>query len=209
MDFDKLVTSLFPSSVRFSSLREMSDHTEGRWYRYPGATEPPVYGQVAQRVFVMCWTLNDPSSEAVWSEYTTPAKGIALKTTFGELRRQYHNNIAGPLHMYVGKVRYTDFPLTITPSTDTETVVRDICGIATTKSIRFEWENEVRAIAVQASEDDPWDCVLGTIDICDLIDDVIICRDAEPWLEQAVHQVLKYRAKAPSHLYASILEKDD
>ena len=208
MDFDKLVANLFPSSVMFSSLRLMSDHTEGRWYQYPGTTEPSIYREVVDRTFVMCWTLNEPSSGKVWSEYTKPSKGIALATTFGKLKREYHYTRAGPLVMVVGKVQYTDYPITLNPSSSVETVSQDIVGIATTKSSRFEWENEVRAIAAQTVEDAPWECVIGTMDIFDLVDDVVICPDAEPWLGGALERVLKYRAKAPqNHMYASVLKQ--
>ena len=67
----------FQAVVMFSSLRLMSDHTEGRWYQYPGTTEPSIYREVVDRTFVMCWTLNEPSSEKMWSEYTKQSKGIA------------------------------------------------------------------------------------------------------------------------------------
>ena len=208
MDFDKLVTNLFPSAMMFSSFRLMSDHTEGRWYRYPGLAEPYIYGEVANRTFVMCWTLNDPSSKKAWVEYTTPSKGLALQTTFGKLKREYHGNCSGPLMMFVGKVRYTENPITVSPSSDIATVAQDIVNIATTKSSRFEWENEVRAIAVQTVEDAPWECVIGTMDIFDLVNEVSVCPDAEPWLEDALERVLKYRAKAPkNHMYASVLKQ--
>ena len=208
MDIDKFVANLFPSSMMFSSFKLMSDHTEGRWYRYPGETEPHIYGEVANRTFVMCWTLNGPSSEKPWIEYTTRSKGIALQTTFGKLKQEYHGNRAGPLMMFVGKVRYEDDPITLTPSSDTATVAKDIVNIATTKSSRFRWENEVRAIAVQSVEDEPWECVIGTMDIFDLVDEISVCPDAEPWLEEALERVLKYRAKASrNHMYASVLRQ--
>ena len=205
MDFDKLVTNLFPSSAIFTSLQTMADHTEGQWYRYIEATEPSIYREVRQRTYIMCWTLNDPSTNRAWSEYTTPRKGVALKTTFGKLRQEYHGNGAGPIQTYVSKVHYTENPFAVAPSFDMATVARDIIKIATTKSSSFQWENEVRVIAVQTTEaEDPWKFVLGTIDIDDLVDDVSVCPDAEPWLDTALQQVLKFRTKAPNHCYAAI-----
>ena len=205
MDFDKFAISLFPTSMRFASFKSMSDHTEGRWYRYPGATEPYIYGEVANRTFVMCWTLNDPSSTQPWKAYTTPSKGIVLQTTFGKLRQEYHSNRAGPIMMFVEQVRYTDNPITVTPSPDLATTSKDILDIATTKSSSFAWEKEVRAIAVQTNEDAPWDCVLGSMETFDLIDDISICPDAEPWLQDTLDRVLKHRVTVRNHMYASVL----
>jgi len=206
MDFDKLVANLFPCSMMFSSFRSMSDHTEGRWYRYPGIEEPSIYREVANRTFVMCWTLNDPSSVEPWTQYTTPRKGIALQTTFGKLKLEYHGNRAGPLIMFVSTVGYTDNPIIVTPSSDIATVSNDIARIATTKSSRFEWEQEVRAIAVQTVEDEPWECVIGTMELFDLVDEISVCPDPEPWLEDTLERVMKYRVKASrNHMYASVL----
>ena len=205
MDFDKFVASLFPSTLRFSSFSAMADHTEGRWYRFPGEHESADYRKVATHIYVNCWTLNDPSSGRPWEEYTTPSKGIALASTFGKLRHEYHANNTDDIQPYVSKVRYTDDPLLVTPSSDIAVVAEDIATIAITKSSHFSWENEVRIIAVQTNGDaPPWDSLIGTINVSDLVDDILVFPDAEPWLEETLKRVVQKQPSCPNHMYAAI-----
>ena len=210
MDFDKFVASLFPSTMRFSSFAAMADHTEGRWYRFPGEHEPTVYTRVATHTYVNCWTLNNPSVDRIWKQYTTPSKGIALASTFGRLKQEYHYRNADEIQTYVSKVRYTDHPLLVTPSSDIAVVATDIVDVATTKSSRFSWEDEVRIIAVQVQDGPPWDSVIGTMIVTDLVDDILVCQDAEPWLKGTLQRVLQKQPVCPNHLYAAIsAPKDD
>lgn len=205
MDFDKFVASLFPSMLRFSSFTAMADHTEGRWYRFPRDDEPAAYRQIATHTYVNCWTLNDPSSTRSWKEYTTPTKGIALVSTFGKLYQQYHSNITEETQTYVSRVRYTDDPLSVTPSSDIAVVARDFIAIATTKSSRFLWENEVRIIAVQTNgASPPWDSIIGSINVSDLVDDIVVCPDAEPWLEETLDRLGRLHPHRRNHLFAAI-----
>ena len=207
MDFDILVSLLFPTVMRFSSLRSMIDHTEGRWYVFPSVENPTIYQQVVDRTFVLCWTLNDPTSKKVWSEYTTPSKGIALETTFGKLKQKYRNNsVVPPLHLGVEEVQYTEYPIILTPSSEIATVTENILDIAKTKANRFAWEKEVRVIATQTEEEAHWDCVYGSMDVLHLTNNIHTCPDAEPWLELALERVLKARrVVARNHVYFSII----
>ena len=55
-------------------------------------------------VHVNCWHQNSHESEAMWTQYASKERGIALRTTFESLR----DSFVGDEPIYVGEVQYFD-----------------------------------------------------------------------------------------------------
>src|ERR1700730_17975937 len=49
------------------------------------------------RTFVSCWHLNEGESAAMWKIYSQHKEGIAIRTTFGDLKRCFTKN-GPPVH---------------------------------------------------------------------------------------------------------------
>lgn len=92
-----------------------------------------------QRVFVNCWIKSAHEQSTMWAAYAAGGKGVAIKTTVGELIDCYRGN----LHINILDVRYIDHKIqSVQPEGEPINVLR----FFSTKRIFYESEQELRLV---------------------------------------------------------------
>lgn len=105
------------------------------------------YSLIAKSTLVNCWHASPHESEAMWKLYGESHKGIAIRSTVGDLRKALEGaqQIDWVEKMFLGQVKYLDYA-------DPEITPKDclVGGIMTPllKRISFAHEKEVRAFFV-------------------------------------------------------------
>jgi hypothetical protein len=149
MDLPKLVWLLDREALYFSRADLLGDPHEGALpeanrkaqdefasapnFQWAPGIDPdrPSAITVAQ-TFVSCWNMSDHESASLWQVY---GKGVAIQTTYGELR----SSLTCPERVYIGKVRYIDYRDDSFPA---DNAFRPLLH----KRLYFENERELRAM---------------------------------------------------------------
>ncbi len=130
MDFPKFVHILDSKGLYFNRSDKFKDPFEGMLSNYNEGAWPEVYKEwgngtelspntikvfkqsdqlklrVRQEAFVSCWHINKYESAAMWDLYTKAGYGIAIKSTYGKLRRSF----IGDQHpSIIGNIKYIDY----------------------------------------------------------------------------------------------------
>ena len=159
-----------------------------RWAQVAGRNER-VFTLGREIVCVSCWHVNPVESAGMWRLYAALGEGIAIKTTFEDLRRSF---IREEPTVLGGMVRYVDFE----SYRPTEWNVIDW---ATLKRTSFEHEREFRAIVMPLT----WPAPAGLavpVDLDNLIAGVYVSPAAVPWYANLVRRVCaRYDLKAEVH----------
>ena len=127
---------------------------------------------------VNCWHISDVESAAMWKVYSGD-RGIAVKTTLGDLKRSFAPD-QRPVYFY--EVEYLDF------SDTAGSTLPFHSGYAKRKS--FAHERELRACAF-VSEGDTTPGAFGAVDLDALINSVFVAPECEPWIRDVVEGVLR------------------
>lgn len=105
------------------------------------------YSVIAKSTLVNCWHASPHESEAMWKLYGESHKGVAIRSTVGDLRKALEGaqQIDWVQKMFLGQVRYLDYA-------DPGITPKDclVGGIMTPllKRISFAHEKEIRAFFV-------------------------------------------------------------
>ncbi|MGA3082570.1 MAG: hypothetical protein ABSD44_14555 [Terracidiphilus sp.] len=91
-----------------------------------------------QIIFVNCWHINEHESAAMWKLYLQSSEGVAIRSTFGRLKKSMRN---AHQSIEVGKVEYLDYQ-----TARVETAIMDMMALSMRKRKSFEHEQELRAI---------------------------------------------------------------
>jgi len=204
VDFTKFVSLLEKEALFFSNVANFSDPFEGT---YPTGNLNMVPEEDRSRVqafsksvedilFVNCWHLSKFESAAMWRIYSAWDRGIAIKSTVDGLSK----SLICDANVYVGAVSYIDY------GTE-ETEWGNAFVPYLTKRKSFEYEQEVRAITMNAVPHDTER--LGTsaewtgtgiyfqVELDLLIEEVLVAPQAEDWFVDLVQSVVKrYGLKA-------------
>jgi hypothetical protein len=127
--------------------------------------------------YVSCWHENETESEALWRLYCPPpTAGIALLTTFADLKRAFDDDLS----IRIGRVKYIDFRTQFAGPNDA--IFR--------KRKSLQHEQEVRAVVRERAEDD---CtgLIRQVDLSALIKEVVVSPFSPAWLESIVSDLLK------------------
>ncbi len=90
--------------------------------------------------FVNCWHINEIESSAMWDVYCGRGNGIAIKSTFGRLKRAFDKF---EKNVYIGKVNYDiDY---IDPNNQGISE-KNLFNYVLNKQKFFEYENELRCV---------------------------------------------------------------
>ncbi|MDE2867187.1 MAG: hypothetical protein OXN91_00945 [Chloroflexota bacterium] len=196
-DFTKFVSLLEKKALFFSKAANFPDHFEGS---YPTGNlelvseehRPQVQAHArsfGQNLFVNCWHMNDFESEAMWKVYSAWDRGIAIRTTVGNLA----TSLTCEADVYIGAVNYVDF--------STERIDEGNVFLPhLTKRTSFEYEREVRAVTLNAVPDDTewlgksaeWiqTGIYYSVDTNALIGEVFISPESEDWFVDLVRAVV-------------------
>ena len=145
----------------------------------------------ADVIFVNCWHLSDVESAAMWRLYSAWDRGIAIRTTVKGLT----SSLTCAEDIYIGAVKYIDYG-------STQEIDRsNIFSPYLTKRKSFEYEQEVRAITMNAGPDDAdrlgtsaeWieTGIYYSVDLDVLVDEVLVAPQSEDWFVDLVQAVVK------------------
>jgi hypothetical protein len=96
-----------------------------------------------QHYYVSCWHVNDAVNARMWPAYTTSTEAVAIRTSYRLLRASL------PPFVEIGMVRYIDYRSADLPS-------MNILQRITHKDLRFDFEEELRAVAMRPASHEPW-----------------------------------------------------
>ena len=219
MDFTKFVSLLSTQALYFPRADRLGDPFEGSWPKLNvqnrqrlieilGASDPVLASKGLSSVtrkhttwtYINCWHCSDYESAAMWKVYVNAEQGIAIQTTYTQLR-----DCLGAVpneQIYYGRVRYLDYSTQYTPHQ------AQLAPFAC-KRKSFEHEKEVRAVILRlpnqvvssqehADEIDTAEGLPIRVDLTNLIQGVFVAPNAPTWLLSLVEDVSqKYNLSAP------------
>jgi len=162
MDYFKLESMLQRNSVFFSRADKQTDKLEGeylsnmlieleRCWGNPKSDDGKSYTfyewhtkkEIPSRL-LSCWSLGSHESKRRWSDYTTSAESIAIRSTIGRLKGCFTKKRNGEPVVKIGKIRYGDEENQL-PLSHHEWKVDYFLYPFFAKKESYRWENEVRA----------------------------------------------------------------
>lgn len=194
LDFAKFVSLLERRELHFARTDKLGDPFEG--------TYPKRSWTLAQRsgeglaeiakiyrssILVDCWHQSDYESEAMWRLYADWRRGLAIQTTFLDMRESY----IGPEPISAGSVRYIDY------ETDQIDLFSHLQPYRT-KRRSFKHEQEVRALSDLTEIEDGRAISSGEehavgryyrVDVNRLVNEVVVAPNAAPWFVDLVKAV--------------------
>lgn len=114
MDLPKLIFLLDNCKLYLTAINELDDPHEGSVTRvcherlknsWPFEQTDIWRKEVRNNSFVCCWSLSNSESEAMWQLYCGHDQGVAIQTTYRQLR----NSIPKDHRLGIGVVRYLDY----------------------------------------------------------------------------------------------------
>jgi hypothetical protein len=204
MDLSKFIAILASRSLYFARADLLGDPFEGSYtmqsleildtqHRVYGVTEMLSEGarrlreQRRKEHVISCWHLNRHESAAMWSLYLKSSEGLAIQSTYANLRDCFE--FEHPV--YLGAVDYIDYK---TEAFETGNAFVPFV----TKRKSFEHEREVRAIVSCSSiNPDQSGRPLTTggasikVNLEKLVNAVYVAPTAPTWFLEVVHQTIK------------------
>jgi hypothetical protein len=210
MDLARFLALLERRALFFSSIRHFAD-------RFEAALTPALLARLShegeQRVstvrhwnlasYVNCWNEDSSESVALWSLYTSPAGGVAIKSSVKSILASLApRDEASPRdELYIGRVQYIDYETGDIPDDN-------MFRLLLHKRTPYRFEREVRLIAWprllvdRASEmrPDAWYEAVGSIappgydvgvDPNALIEAVVVAPAAPGWLLELVQAICR------------------
>jgi hypothetical protein len=223
MDFTKFLDLLETGYLWFSHLNKMDDKYEGALTKpvverirviqrgieeAGGANANPHLAQYLSRQMrdsccVSCWHMNPHESAAMWKQYLKSDEGVAVRTTFAEMKRAFAET---PDLIFPAVVKYLDYATEDYPLHN-----GFFCVVHKRKS--FEHESEVRLV---------WWCTADqnarlpdvpargpggeyllpgraiNVDVPALVQQVYVSPTSQTWFKELVEKVVKrYKLTCP------------
>lgn len=94
------------------------------------------------QLYVNCWHLGNPESEAMWRLYCPGNNGVALQTSYSKLVKSIENDS----ELYIGRVTYIDYESQGFP-------LDNVFYPVMHKRISFAHEQEVRLVKIRVPDD--------------------------------------------------------
>jgi hypothetical protein len=146
---------------------------------------------VFRGTLVSCWYKSDHQSEAMWKLYSDQYKGVAIRTTVGDLEDALLNADSEARKVYIGQVKYIDYDdSNLTPKDCT----MDGHIVPMLKRISFSHEQEVRAFFIGDADYSNFESFLPSsrslsVDVNKLIKTVYISPYAKAPFPQSVRAI--------------------
>lgn len=203
LDFTKFVSLLEKRALHFARTDKLGDPFEGSYPRrnlrlsQASRAELKAIGEINQSsILVDCWHWSGYESEAMWKLYADWERGIAIRTTFRDMRESFTCSE----DIFVASIRYIDYE---TGEMDLSVPLEPYI----TKRQSFEYEREVRAISVLTEYENEQpvssgekyaDGVYYEVNLNRLIGEVLVAPRAAPWFFELVESVTdRYGVSAP------------
>ena len=192
MGFTKFVSLLEKQALFFSRADLLGDRFEGSVPAHssvafpenmkPGPLQvfPVDLRKIPLMTYVNCWNGCEFESEAMWRFYATESDGIAIKTSFKDLK----DALVGDEKIHVSKIQYKNYRTDSVPFGN---------GIAPYlhKRISFQYEEEVRALTFRVNDKDkqPPNGFYHKVDINKLIGEIVVAPLAKDWFIELVQSL--------------------
>lgn len=153
---------------------------------------------------VNCWHQNDTENYAMWQIYAKGDFGIALQTTYKDLKQAFSN---ADESIFIGKVKYFD------EAGESIAIQNNFRAFLTKRKI-YAYENEVRCCHLLTDDFSkpynwqPDDCN-GTfikVDLQQLIQRVYIYPNSPAWFRNVVEDINEKYAIHPEIIHSSVFE---
>jgi hypothetical protein len=208
MGIDKFLHLITTKKLFFCRLSKMTDKFEGslpkdnftkRLNQLSKNQDKDVFETARQErmelekfknyTFVNCWSIGREESYALWKIYLQgSACGVAIKSTVSKLRKSIES-VSDEVSFYLGKVNYTNF-IKEDPLTQ--------LSLTTTKSLYYEYENELRAFFITDETVEKSNKILSLIpgwnveiDINILIDQIYISPFTGSWFKDSFIDIIE------------------
>lgn len=150
---------------------------------------------IRKNSFLNCWFEGSYESVAMWKLYASgrDAKGVAIKTTVGRLKKAIGRIVE------IGRISYVDYSKEW-PNAN-EALWR--------KRLSFEYEHEVRVRVITDGglSPTPPEFMLLLVDLDVLIESVFVSPMAEPWFKEVVVDVLQKYGLKKEVFYSALDDK--
>jgi hypothetical protein len=145
MDVARFVALLERRALFFSSIRAFPDRFEGSLTpdlvaQFEGSQVLEEWRHWPLITYVNCWNEEPHENVALWSMYTSPSGGVAIRSSPSRIRTAIEPDDSGPEpadELYMGRVRYVDYSAASIPSDNTNWPVVH-------KRLAYRFEHEVR-----------------------------------------------------------------
>ncbi|MDR8394583.1 DUF2971 domain-containing protein [Aliifodinibius sp. S!AR15-10] len=211
MDFTKLVSLISKEALFFARADKFDDPFEGSWpkknvegrkehfkKRFETENSDKNLSDNISRMqktmltftAINCWHQNDHESAAMWKSYLKSNEGIAVQTSFQDLKECLDQESEHDI--FLGKVKYIDYQNDYIKSAN-------LLSPYVHKRKSFKDEKEIRALIIKfpeggnVYEDDPpfENGVYVKIDLDILINKIFVAPFAPNWLVDLVQDVLE------------------
>ena len=136
-------------------------------------------------VCASCWHMNEIENAGMWSQYLKTGEGIAIRTTFGALKRSLSMS---PSNVTVsgGIVQYVDYETFEPP-------VTNIVAWGALKRLGFDHEREFRLLCLLPNKG-----LHVPISLCELIQSIYVAPNLPAWFHELVTKITaRYQVPAP------------
>ena len=147
MDFPRFVAILERRALFFSSLTAFPDHFEGALtpeliadLQAGSSSGVQDWRNAIQTTYLSCWNEDRHENVALWSMYTSPSGGVAIKSSLASIINSLDSDTSGrdPAdQLYAGRVRYVDYRDASIPSSNAFFPIIH-------KRLAYQFEHEVR-----------------------------------------------------------------
>lgn len=192
MDLPRFLSLLEYEALHFASANQMSDRWEGSYSPLNIEHRATLYGEFweehgdpmkgvrewsRQRMYMNCWHESVEESAAMWELYQREGRGVAVRTTWGDLTASVGSNAA----VRGGRVTYADYKSTQIPEGNVHLPFMF-------KRNSFSHEKEVRLLVFDADGGSP--VITVPVEIKRLINAVYIAPDAPGWFGTLIRNVV-------------------
>lgn len=223
VDLAKLIDMLETNQLFFNRLDKFEDPYEGvmspakvNYVRSYSTIDTAVFNRfmmqsnsdTQRNIYANCWFKSEYESAAMWELYLASSEGVAVKTSFNNLRTVLDgatcNGAAyASVAIHLTQVEYIDY--------EKEFTADGWDSITTHKRLSFAHEQELRAVMLNHENaaalrlSDPFARV--DVSMQQLIQAIHICPTAAPWFTDLIKKIMaRYQYTCPivkSNLYQS------
>jgi hypothetical protein len=227
MDFTKFIHMLDSKALYFNRIDQFKDTFEGTVSIYnksnrekmlysrlqPHVAEhlAKVYAELdstvnladRKQIFINCWHINEFESAAMWDLYNKNGEGIAIKSTYGNLKKCFiEENEA----LIIGKVKYLDYNSEWMPEGNSfHKIFHKRKSFLHENELRISYQDFSLKLHTDGSEESPVKGMYFKVDLNCLINQVYISPDSPKWVSDLITSLsIKYGLSAEvvkSNLY--------
>jgi hypothetical protein len=151
-----------------------------------------MYEHGQTHIFLNCWYMAKHESYAMWKLYDATGKGVAIRTTAGQLKKSLKGSLSS--NIFGSQVQYVDYSQTFIPE-------NNLFSRYVYKRLSFEHEREYRLISMwsprtikvdenstvlEAEPDNPPFFLRADIDLGKLITAVYVSPGSPEWMAKVV-----------------------